>query len=63
MVLVANARRRALAILVALFFAAAVLVSAASTAQAASDKKCQGTPENFQVVNGRCVSDGKAEHL
>ena len=44
-------------------FAAAVLVSAASTAQAASDKKCQGTPENFQVVNGRCVSDGKAEHL
>jgi len=63
MVLVANAWRRALAILVALFFAAALLASAASTAQAAADKKCQGNPENFQVVNGQCVSDGKAEHL
>ena len=63
MVLVANAWRGALMILVALFVAAAVLVSGASTAHAAPATKCQGNPENFQVVNGQCVSDGKAEHL
>jgi hypothetical protein len=63
MALVANAWRGALAILVALFFAATVLVSVASTAHAAPAKKCQGNPENFLIVNGQCVSDGKAEHL
>ena len=62
MVLATNAWRGALAILVALFFAAAVLASAASTAQAAPANKCQGNPENFQVVNGQCVSDGSVSH-
>jgi hypothetical protein len=32
-----------------------------TAASAAPAKKCPG--ENFQVVNGQCVSDGKAEHL
>jgi uncharacterized protein YfaQ (DUF2300 family) len=34
-----------------------------SSASAVPDKKCQGNAENFQVVNGRCVSDGRAEKL
>ena len=46
----------------ALLGAAAALVgSFAGPAAAAPAKKCLG--ENFQVVNGQCVSDGEAQHL
>lgn len=34
-----------------------------SAASAAPMKKCQDDPENFQIVNGKCVSDGQAEKL
>lgn len=34
-----------------------------SSASAVPDRKCHGNAENFQVVNGVCVSDGKAEKL
>lgn len=34
-----------------------------SSASAVPMKKCQGDAENFQIVNGVCVSDGKAEKL
>ncbi len=36
-------------------------VATSSAASAAPAKKCPS--ENFQLVNGQCVSDGKAEHL
>lgn len=49
---------------VALLGATGVLVgSFAGPAAAAPADKCAKNPENFQVVNGQCVSDGKAEHL
>lgn len=38
----------------------AVTVSGAASA-APKNNKCPG--ENFQVVNGKCVSDGRAERL
>lgn len=34
-----------------------------SSASAVPMKKCQPGAENFQIVNGVCVSDGKAEKL
>lgn len=41
-----------------------VAVFASSTvASAAPAKNCQNNPENFQVVNGQCVSDGQAQKL
>ena len=38
-------------------------VAAAGAASAAPPNKCVTNPENVQVVNGQCVSDGKAQHL
>ncbi len=35
----------------------------AGTASAAPADKCGPGAENFQMVNGQCVSDGKAEKL
>ncbi|HEX2073758.1 MAG TPA: hypothetical protein VHF92_08240 [Geodermatophilus sp.] len=35
----------------------------AGTASAAGPDKCANNPENFQMVGGVCVSDGKAEKL
>ena len=40
-----------------------VVGSSAGIATAAPRDKCANNPENFQVVNGQCVSDGKAEKL
>ncbi len=33
----------------------------AGTASAGGPDKCKTNPENFQYVNGVCMSDGKAE--
>lgn len=33
------------------------------SASAVPMKKCTDDPENFQIVNGKCVSDGRAEKL
>lgn len=38
-------------------------VAVSSAASAAPKDKCASNPENFQIVNGQCVSDGKAERL
>lgn len=34
-----------------------------TSASAAPLKKCEDNPENFTLVGGVCVSDGRAEHL
>ena len=36
-------------------------VATSAAASAAPAKKCPG--ENFQVVNGKCISDGRAEKI
>lgn len=40
-----------------------LMASAGSMASAAPRDKCANDPENFQIVNGQCVSDGRAEKL
>jgi len=37
--------------------------SSVSMASAAPRDKCANNPENFQIVQGKCVSDGRAERL
>lgn len=34
-----------------------------TSASAVPMKKCQGDAENFQIFQGQCVSDGRAEKL
>lgn len=38
-------------------------VAVSGAASAAPKDKCAGDRENFQIVAGQCVSDGKAERL
>lgn len=54
-----NAKRITATVLVAM----SLLGASGGVASAAPRDKCANNPENFQIVNGQCVSDGKAEKL
>lgn len=54
-----NAKRITASVLLAL----SLVGSSAALASAAPKDKCANNPENFQIVKGQCVSDGKAEKL